>query len=59
MCANPSQHRFTVEVIDVDADPVLEARYGEWVPVLEGQGRRLCHYRLDRAAVAAYLSAIG
>ncbi len=46
-----------VAVIDVDAHPELEARYGEFVPVLlagdprEGDAVELCHYRLDTARV--------
>ena len=52
---------FTLQVLDVDADPVLEARYDELVPVLvaeEGEtgGRELCHYFLDAPAVLAYLN---
>ena len=36
------------EEIDVDADPALEARFGERVPVLtDADGNELCHYRLD------------
>ena len=36
------------EEIDVDADPALEERFGELVPVLvDAQGNELCHYRLD------------
>ena len=39
---------FTVESIDVNADPILEARYGERVPVLVGPDEReICHYFLD------------
>jgi hypothetical protein len=35
------------EEIDVDADPALEARYGELVPVLtDAAGNELCHYHL-------------
>jgi len=35
------------EEIDVDADPALEARFGERVPVLTDLGgNELCHYRL-------------
>jgi hypothetical protein len=35
------------EEIDVDADPALEARFGERVPVLtDREGNELCHYRL-------------
>jgi hypothetical protein len=49
-----------VEVIDVDADPLLVAQYDELVPVLVGQyaGQvpvQLCHYFLDKAAVASFL----
>ncbi len=50
------EHVFDVEVIDVDADPVLEARFDELVPVLEADGRELCHYHLDAQAVRAYLA---
>lgn len=48
---------FEVEVLDVDADPVLEAKYDELVPVLEADGQELCHYFLDVEKVRAYLSA--
>jgi len=44
------------EVIDVDLHPDLEARWGEWVPVLLHGERELCHYHLDEAAVRAYLA---
>jgi thiol-disulfide isomerase/thioredoxin len=50
-----------VTVVDVDADPALEARYGELVPVLllgdPADGAKLCHYRLDAAAVTRALAA--
>lgn len=54
---------FTVELLDVDADPTLEARYDELVPVLVGGAgtggeKQLCHYHLDPAAVRAYLAEI-
>ena len=40
------------EEIDVDADPDLEARFGERVPVLtDREGNELCHYRLDPGAL--------
>jgi len=49
---------FGIEVVDVDADPELEAKYNELVPVLvDGEGRELCHYFLDEAKVREYLSA--
>lgn len=47
-----------VEVVDVDADPALEALYDELVPVLLHQGQELCHYFLDVAKVRDYLSEI-
>ena len=43
---------FSVEYHDVDADPRLEERYGELVPVLEDDsGEEICHYFLDEAAL--------
>ena len=42
---------FSVEVLDVDADHNLEARYNELVPVLLHEGKELCHYFLDVAKV--------
>lgn len=45
-------HGATIVERDVDADPALEARYGDLVPVLiDGDaehGREICHYVLDR-----------
>jgi thiol-disulfide isomerase/thioredoxin len=46
-----------VEVIDIDADPSLEARYNERVPVLLCDGVELCHYHLDVERVRAALTA--
>jgi hypothetical protein len=48
--------RFTVDVIDVDADPALVARFDELVPVLFGtlSEPELCHYHLDPQAVLAF-----
>jgi thiol-disulfide isomerase/thioredoxin len=50
--------RFAVDVVDVDADPALVARFDELVPVLFGDlGQpELCHYFLDEAAVRRYLA---
>lgn len=50
---------FAVDVLDVDADPVLEERYDVLVPVLLHAGRELCHYVLDVAKVRDYLNEIG
>ena len=53
------EHSFSLEVIDVDSDPALEAKYDELVPVLEGEGQELCHYFLDAAKVREYLGRFG
>ena len=50
--------RFLVEVIDIDADAALVARFDELVPVLFGELAQpeLCHYFLDEEAVRAYVA---
>ncbi len=45
-----------VDELDVDADPALEARWGDRVPVLLAEGRELCHYRLDARALDAIIA---
>ncbi|MDR5834465.1 glutaredoxin family protein [Caballeronia sp. LZ034LL] len=52
-----TRHGAAIEWIDIDQDPVLEARYDELVPVLALDGVELCHYRLDAEAVDAALAA--
>ena len=53
-----SRHDFRLEIVDVDEDETLEARYGELVPVLAGEGgKEICHYHLDEAALDAYFEA--
>jgi Glutaredoxin-like domain (DUF836) len=45
------------EEVDVDADPALEERYGEYVPVLARlDGTEICHYFLDDAALRMALA---
>ena len=45
---------YTVDVVDVDADPALVARFDELVPVLYADGwSEPCHYFLDEAALRA------
>lgn len=48
----------TVVVVDVDADPDLEAKYDELVPVLLHGDTELCHYFLDEAKTREYLAGI-
>ena len=52
--------RFDVEVVDVDADEALVARFDELVPVLYGDLAKpeLCHYFLDADAVRAYVGSL-
>ena len=49
---------FEFEVLDVDADVLLEQRYSERVPVLLYAGVELCHYFLDEAKVRDLLREI-
>ena len=55
-----TRHGVSLVELDVDADPVLEAAYGERVPVLllgaPPAGVELCHFVLDQARVAAALA---
>lgn len=53
------RHGFALDVVDVDADPVLEARFNELVPVLMDGEREICHWHLDIPALAAHLGEIG
>jgi hypothetical protein len=46
--------RFDVESIDVDSSDKLKQRYGELVPVLEGDGQEICRYYLDQKALTDY-----
>jgi thioredoxin reductase (NADPH) len=48
-----------VDEIDIDADAALQERWGERVPVLLAGERELCHYRIDAAAVTAFLVEAG
>ena len=52
------EFEFTLVTVDVDSDSDLDARFGEWVPVLMAGDRELCHYHLDDTAVRAYLAEI-
>ena len=48
---------FSFSVADVDADPHLDAAYGQLVPVLvDAQGEEICHYFLDIAALRRRLA---
>jgi len=57
-----AKYQFNVDVIDVDSDELLLARYDELVPVLVGRkgagdASEICHYFLDETKVMAFLDA--
>lgn len=54
-----SEHAFDVEILDIDTDPGLEAKYNEWVPVLAADGDELCHHFFDEPKVREYLARFG
>ena len=41
---------FELEEVDIGGDPALEARYREWLPVVEIGGERAFVYYLDEPA---------
>jgi glutaredoxin len=41
---------FELQEVEIDGDPVLEARYREWLPVVEIDGERAFVYYVDRDA---------
>jgi len=51
-----SRLQLPVELVDIDSDPELVARYGHKVPVLVGGDEEICHYFLDEPQLAQYLS---
>ena len=44
------------EEVEVGGDPELEARYREWLPVVEIDGERAFVYRIDEEALRALLA---
>ncbi len=46
---------FELCIVDVDSQPALEQRFGEFVPVLMHGERELCDYQLNALAVTDYL----
>jgi glutaredoxin len=45
-----AEHAFDLTEVDIGGDPALEARYREWLPVVEIDGERAFVYHVDRAA---------
>ena len=42
---------FVLEEVDIGGDPELEARYREWLPVVEIDGERVFVYYVDPGAL--------
>lgn len=50
---------FDIDVVYIDDDAALVARYGTRVPVLSEGGQEICHYFLDEQALRRHLDAPG
>ena len=50
------EYGFELEVLDVDEDEALEAKYNELVPVLLLGEQEICHWHLDEAKLRAALA---
>ncbi len=48
---------FELEEVAIDGDPELEARYREWLPVVELDGERLFTYHVHEDALRRRLAA--
>jgi hypothetical protein len=56
-----NEYPFTIDVVDVDTDEDLVARFDELVPVLFGKkdeaaSEQICHYFFDEAKTRAFLA---
>ena len=58
LAALKSELDISLTVLDVDADPALEAKFDELVPVLLHGEVELCHYFLDEPKTREYLAEI-
>jgi hypothetical protein len=52
----PAAQGYPLDVLDVDLDPALRARYGHKIPVLLFAGELVCHGRLDAEEVLKALA---
>jgi glutaredoxin len=48
---------FELEQVPIDGDPELEARYREWIPVVEIDGERACTYYVQEEPFRRRLAA--
>lgn len=54
-----AEHPFELREIDIGGDPELEARYREWLPVVEIDGERAFVYHVFADALRRKLDAAG
>ena len=52
-----AERDFDLRVVDIEGDPELEARYREWLPVVEIDGERAFVYYVQAAALRRRLDA--
>jgi hypothetical protein len=52
-----AERDFDLRVVDIEGDPELEARYREWLPVVEIDGERAFVYHVRAADLARRLAA--
>lgn len=50
------EHDFSLQTVDIDDDPALEAAYGERIPVLMHGEMEICHYFLEVSKLHQYFS---
>jgi len=53
-----AKHCFSIELVDVDSNASLLDKFGEFVPVLMGGNKEICHFHLDTKALDAYFAKI-
>lgn len=49
---------YSIDLLDVDADPDLKAKFSEEVPVLLLNGEQIAFFRIDQERVLAKLEAL-
>jgi glutaredoxin len=57
MAALRDELGFELEEVAIDGDPELEARYREWIPVVEVDGERVCTYYVQEEPFRRRLAA--
>ena len=51
------QHAFELREVDISGNPDLERRYGQEIPVLEVDGKKVAKYRLDELTLVRMIEA--